>query len=47
MEKGQKETDEAADMYMTEHIEELHSEEELVELLEGLEEGTVVQIVVE
>ncbi len=47
MEKEQREMAEAADTYMKEHIEELRSDEELVELLEGLEEGTMVQIIVE
>ena len=47
MEKEQREMAEAADAYMREHIEELRSDEELVELLEGLEEGTMVHIIVE
>ena len=51
MKSEQKETADAAGTYMagqvTDQIEELRSEEELVELLEGLEVGTVVQIVVE
>ena len=47
MEKEQREMAEAADAYMKEHIEELCSDEELVELLEGLEEGTMVHIIVE
>ena len=37
----------AGDAYMKDFVEELHSDEELVELLEGLEEGTMVQIIVE
>ena len=47
MENEQREIAEAADAYMKEQIEELRSDEELVELLEGLEEGTMVQIIVE
>ena len=47
MEAEQREIAEAADAYMNNYIEELRSDEELVELLEGLEEGTMVQIVVE
>ena len=47
MEKEQREIVEAADAYMKEHIEELRSDKELAELLEGLEEGTMVQIIVE
>ena len=47
MEADQREIAEAADAYMNDYIEELRSDEELVELLEGLEEGTMVQIIVE
>lgn len=47
MENEKRETAEAADAYMDEFIEELRSDEELVELLEGLEEGTMVQIILE
>ena len=47
MEKEQRETAKAADRYMEEQIEELRSDEELAALLEGLEEGTMVQIIVE
>ena len=47
MEKEQREMAEAVDAYMKEHIEELRSDEELVELLEGLEEGMMVHIIVE
>ena len=47
MENEQREIAEAADAYMNDFVEELRSDEELVELLEGLEEGTMVQIVVE
>lgn len=47
MEAEQREIAEAADAYMNDFVEELRSDEELVELLEGLEEGTMVQIVVE
>ena len=47
MENEKREIAEAADAYMKEQIEELRSDEELVELLEGLEEGTMVQIIVE
>ena len=47
MEAEQREIDEAADAYMNDFVEELRSDEELVELLDGLEEGTMVQIVVE
>ena len=32
---------------MKEQMEEVRSDEELVELLEGLEEGTMVQIIIE
>ena len=38
---------EAADAYMNGFIEDIHSDEELVELLEGLEDGTMVHIIVE
>ena len=47
MEAEQREIAEAADDYMNIFVEELSSDEELVELLEGLEEGTMVQIIVE
>ena len=47
MENEQREIAEAADAYMNNYIEELRSDEELVELLEGLEEGTMVQIIME
>ena len=47
MEAEQREIAEAADAYMNNYIEELRSDEELVELLEGLEEGTMVQIIME
>ena len=47
MEADQREIAEAADTYMNDFVEELRSDEELVELLEGLEEGTMVQIIVE
>lgn len=47
MEADQREIAEAADAYMNDFVEELRSDEELVELLEGLEEGTMVQIIVE
>ena len=47
MEAEQREIAEAADAYMNDFVEELRSDEELVELLEGLEEGTMVQIIVE
>ena len=47
MENEQRETAEAADAYMNGFIEDVHSDEELVELLEGLEEGTMVHIIVE
>ena len=47
MEKEQREIAEAADAYMNGFIEEIHSDEELVELLEGLEDGTMVHIIVE
>ena len=47
MEKEQREIAEAADAYMTDFREDVHSDEELVELLEGLEDGTMVHIIVE
>ena len=47
MENEQREIAEAADAYMNDFVEELRSDEELVELLEGLEEGTMVQIIME
>ena len=47
MEKEQREIAEAADSYMNGVIEDVHSDEELVELLEGLEDGTMVHIIVE
>ena len=47
MEKKQREIAEAADAYMNGVIEDVHSDEELVELLEGLEDGTMVHIIVE
>ena len=47
MENEQREIAEAADTYMKEQMEELRSDEELVELLEGLEEGTMVHIILE
>ena len=47
MEKEQREIAEAADAYMNGFIEDVHSDEELVELLEGLEDGTMVHIIVE
>lgn len=47
MENEQREIAEAADAYMNGLIEDVHSDEELVELLEGLEDGTVVHIIVE
>ncbi len=47
MEAERREIAEAADAYMNDFVEELRSDEELVELLEGIEEGTMVQIVVE
>ncbi len=47
MEAEQREIAEAADAYMNDFVEELRSDEELVELLEGLEDGTMVQIIVE
>ena len=47
MENEQREIAEAADAYMNGLIEDVHSDEELVELLEGLEGGTMVHIIVE
>ena len=47
MEKEQREIAEVADAYMNGVIEDVHSDEELVELLEGLEDGTMVHIIVE
>ena len=47
MEKKQREIAEAADAYMNGVIEDVHSDEELVELLEGIEDGTMVHIIVE
>ena len=47
MENEQREITEAADAYMNGLIEDVHSDEELVELLEGLEDGTMVHIIVE
>ena len=47
MENEQREIAEAADTYMKEQREEVRSDEELVELLEGLEEGTMVHIILE
>ena len=47
MENEQREIAEAADAYMNGLIEDIHSDEELVELLEGLEDGTMVHIIVE
>ena len=47
MENEQREIAEAADAYMNDFIEDVHSDEELVELLEGLEDGTMVHIIVE
>jgi hypothetical protein len=47
MENEQREIAEAADAYMNGFIEDVHSDEELVELLEGLEDGTMVHIIVE
>ena len=47
MEKEHREIAEAADAYMNGLIEDIHSDEELVELLEGLEDGTMVHIIVE
>ena len=47
MENEQREIAEAADAYMNGFIEDVHSDEELVELLEGLEDGTMVHFIVE
>ena len=47
MENEQREIAEAADAYMNGLIEDVHSDEELVELLERLEDGTMVHIIVE
>ena len=47
MENEKRERAEAADAYMNGFIEDIHSDEELVELLEGLEDGTMVHIIVE
>ena len=47
MENEQREIAETADAYMNGLIEDVHSDEELVELLEGLEDGTMVHIIVE
>ena len=47
MENDQREIAEAADAYMNGVIEDVHSDEELVELLEGIEDGTMVHIIVE
>ena len=47
MENEKREIAEAADAYMNGFIEDVHSDEELVELLEGLEDGTMVHIIVE
>ena len=47
MENEKREIAEAADAYMNGFIEDIHSDEELVELLEGLEDGTMVHIIVE
>ena len=47
MENEQREIAEAADTYMKEQMEEVRSDEGLVELLEGLEEGTMVHIIIE
>lgn len=47
MENEKREIAEAADAYMNGVIEDVHSDEELVELLEGLEDGTMVHIIVE
>lgn len=47
MENEQREIAEAADTYMKEQMEEVRSDEELVELLEGLEEGTMVHLIIE
>ena len=47
MENEKREIAEAANAYMNGLIEDIHSDEELVELLEGLEDGTMVHIIVE
>ena len=47
MENEMREIAEEADAYMNGVIEDVHSDEELVELLEGLEDGTMVHIIVE
>ena len=47
MENEKREIAEAADAYMNGFIEDIHSDEELVELWEGLEDGTMVHIIVE
>ena len=47
MENEKREIAEAADAYMNGVIEDVHSDEELVELLEGLEDETMVHIIVE
>ena len=47
MENEMREIAEAADAYMNGVIEDVHSDEKLVELLEGLEDGTMVHIIVE
>ena len=47
MENEKREIAEAADAYMNGFIEDIHSDEELVEFLEGLEDGTMVHIIVE
>ena len=47
MENQQREIAEAADAYMNGVIEDVYSDEELVELLEGIEDGTMVHIIVE
>ena len=47
MENEMREIAEASDAYMNGLIEDIHSDEELVELLEGLEDGTMVHIIVE
>ena len=47
MENEQREIAEATDTYMKEQMEEVRSDEELVELLEGLEEGTMVHLIIE
>ena len=47
MENEKREIAEAVDAYMNGFIEDIHSDEELVELLEGLEDGIMVHIIVE